>query len=66
MKFAGNPNKEQPARSQHLIQQQIHSGEGSDSAWQALQQVARTKPRAGFLPIRSAVQELLSSTRTGA
>ena len=43
--------------------QRAHSGEGSDSAWQALQQVARTKPRVGLLPIRSPLQERFAGAK---
>jgi hypothetical protein len=45
MEFGGSPNEQQPVPSQQSLQAQIHSGRGSRSAWQALQQVARTKPR---------------------
>lgn len=64
MKFGASPQK-QPLRSHEPNHQQMHSGEGSDSAWQALQQAARTKPRSGFLPNRSAPQQTLPPSKMG-
>ena len=62
MKSAAS-SKSEPVRSHDPGRQHVHSGEGSNSAWQALQQVARMKPRAGFLPIRSMLQERLGSAK---
>ena len=62
MKPGASP-KSEPVHSHEPGRRHVHSGEGANSAWQALQQVARTKPGAGFLPIRSMLQERLSSTK---
>lgn len=64
MKIGSSPQK-QPVRMDEPNPEQIHSGEGSDSAWQALQQVTRTKPRHGFMPTRSVHQEPFTAAKKG-